>query len=126
MNKKGFTLTEIILVLTLLLSVSLTSIISVEKIQEKSKEKRLNELITDIENAADVYINENEVYLEELLESNENNKCVRVYVLQNEGYLKTDLINPVTNKRIPANLCVDVTNEDGVLNYNFKIQEDAN
>lgn len=121
-NKKGFTLVEILVVIVVLMSVTTGTIFGMQKIQESSEEKQLNEIITEIEEAADIYINMNPVYIEDLLNNPSTTKCTKVYILQNEGLLDVNLINPKTQKRIPGNLCVysKVVNGTIVNEFNFE------
>lgn len=121
-NKKGFTLTELLVVIVLLVSIAGTTIFGIDEIANNAKEKSLNELIKEIELATDLYINDNSVFSKSLLNGDINEKCTRVYVLQNEGYLDIDLKNPITNERIPGNLCVtSKLNSDGIIIHEFKL-----
>lgn len=118
-DKKGFTLTEILVVIVVLLSVTSGTVFGIQKIQEGAEEKQLKEIIDEIEEATDLYLNKNPLYLEDLLNNPTKVKCTRLYVLQNEGLLKINLINPKTNKRIPGNLCVNSKVVDGVIVSEF-------
>ncbi len=121
-NKKGFTLTELLVVITLLVTILGTSVFGIEEISKMSREKELEELEKRIESAADIYINNKEVYRMELLNGVVTEHCTRIYTLQNEGLLKLKLVNPITNELIPANLCVtSKLNEDGVIISEFEI-----
>ena len=120
-NKKGFTLTELLIVIVILVSITMGSIVGIDTIQKEIEEKQLDEMITEIEEAADVYINLNDVYVDQILNDNER-ICTKVYILQTEGLIKNDLINPVTNERIPANLCVYSYNNNGVIKSSFEIE----
>lgn len=120
-NNKGFTLTELLVVIVILLSVTSGTIFGLQKIQNNSEEKRLKELIKEIEMAADIYINSHPAYMEDLLNTNEK-KCIRLYVLQREGLVDINLVNPVTGQNIPANLCVySEKDADGVIENTFNI-----
>lgn len=123
MNKKGFTLTELLIVITLLVALTGTTVFGIEEISKKSKEKRLEELIKEIELAADVYINDNEVFRKSLLNGEIDEKCTRVYVLQSEGFLKTQLTNPLTGELLPGNLCViSKLNSEGIIENTFELK----
>lgn len=119
-NKKGFTLTELLVVIVILLALTSGTVFGIERIQHGSLEKQLEEIITEIEEATDVYLNTNPLYLQELLNNPNKERCTRVYILQNEGLVKTELINPLNNKRIPANLCVYSKVVNGVITHEFK------
>jgi len=122
-NKKGFTLVELLVVIVLLVVITGGSIFGIDEISENVREKRLEELLRQIEMAADVYYSNNEVHRSALLNGEVNSKCTRVYILQNEGLLKTDLINPTTNERIPGNLCVlSHLDENGVIVHEFNLE----
>lgn len=120
-NKKGFTLTELLIVIVIVVSISIGSIIGIDQVQKEISKNRLDELIIEIEEAADVYISLNDVYIDQILNDNES-ICTKIYILQSEGLLKGDLINPVNNERIPANLCVYSYNDNGVIKNSFEIQ----
>lgn len=122
-NKKGFTLTELLVVIVLLVAIAGTTIFGIDEIANNAKEKSLSELIKEIELATDLYINNNEVFSKALLNGDVKEKCTRVYVLQNEGYLEIDLKNPVTDERIPGNLCVtSKLNQDGIITHEFNLE----
>lgn len=121
-NKKGFTLIELLVVIALLVVVTGSTIFGIDEIGNKSKEKRLDDIKREIELAADIYITNNSFYREELLNKRITEKCTRVYTLQSEGLLNTNLTNPLTNERIPANLCViSKLNEEGIIVNSFDL-----
>lgn len=67
MNKKGFTLIEILMVLVILVSITVAGTFGIQSIQKKSEEKSLEELYSQILSAADVYLNENETFTTDIL-----------------------------------------------------------
>ncbi len=122
-NKKGFTLVELLVVIVLLVVITGGSILGIDEISESVREKRLEEVLRQIRLATDVYYSNNEVHRNALLNGEVESRCTRVYVLQNECLLKTDLINPTTNERIPGNLCVmSHLDENGVIVHEFDLQ----
>lgn len=123
-NKKGFTLTELLIVMVLLVLVAGTTIFGMDEISKKADERRLEELINEIELATDVYFTNNDVYTESLLNGETDIKCTRLYILQKEGLIDLELINPITKERIPANLCVySSVNESGVIEHKFELEQ---
>ena len=126
MNKKGFTLIEILMVLVILVSITVAGTFGIQSIQKKSEEKSLEELYSQILSAADVYLNENETFTTDILNKEVDEKCIRIYTLQNEGLLSTSLTNPVTKKLIPGNLCViSYLGEDGTIKNVFSESADT-
>ena len=126
MNKKGFTLIEILMVLVILVSITVAGTFGIQSIQKKSEEQALNELYSEILSAADVYLNENETFTTDILNKEVDEKCIRIYTLQNEGLLSTSLTNPVTKKLIPGNLCViSYLGEDGTIKNVFSESADT-
>lgn len=121
-NKNGFTLTEILVVISILVVVTTGTMFGMDEVAKKTNEKRLNDLIKEIELAADAYITDNDVYRKALLNGEITEKCTKIYVLQNANLLDTELINPITNERIPGNLCVYSTlNANGIIENNFSL-----
>ena len=119
-NKKGFTLTELLVVIVILVAVAGTTIFGMEEISKKSDEKSLREIEKQIKLATDVYLSNNDVYLKSLLNGEIEEKCTRLYVLENEGLLDINLTNPLTTEKIPGNLCViSKVNPDGVIEHTF-------
>lgn len=126
MNKKGFTLIEILMVLVILVTITVAGTFGIQSIQKKSEEKSLEELYSEILLAADVYLNENETFTTDLLNKEVDEKCIRIYTLQNEGLLSTSLTNHVTKKLIPGNLCViSYLSEDGTIKNSFDEEVDT-
>ena len=78
MNKKGFTLIEILMVLVILVAITVAGTFGIQSIQKKSEEQALNELYSEILLAADVYLNENETFATDLLNKEVDEKCIRI------------------------------------------------
>ncbi len=122
MNKKGFTLIEIMVVLVILVSLTIGGIFGINEIQNKSKDKALKELYTKVETAADVYLSMNEGYAIDLLNGKTDEKCLKLYTLQNESLLSRDLVNPYTNKKLDGDSCViSFLNEKGEIENNYEL-----
>jgi len=96
MNKKGYTLIEIIVVITLLAIIGTGTIIGGIRINKINKEKEREKLIDKIKVSADVY-STNTKYLSQL----ENNSYVYVPITEliDSGYLD-EVINPLTKEEI--------------------------
>lgn len=114
MNKKGFTLVELLAVLVLISLLMGLAIPGINKISSNMKKKSYNQKVKLIESAAVLWGQDNKTRLQ--TESNcikdENNQflpCCRITVnnLLTENYLDSDnnsgkVINPETNKDMKA------------------------
>ena len=107
MSKKGFTLVEITVVIAIVAFISTASIITFNQITDKVNNNELEDLITQIELATDVYFNVHTEYITQLYESDESDViCTRLYKLQQDGLIDMNLINPITDERISGTMCV--------------------
>ena len=121
-SKRGLTLIELLVTLTLILALTSVVLLSMDNVQKNSASKRLQELNEEIELASDVYLNMHGEITEKLLNGEEDSECVKIYKLIEEGLLRNELINPVTGERVPASLCVNVTVNDGVVESSFNLE----
>lgn len=107
MSKKGFTLVEITVVIAIVAFISTTSIITFNQITDKVNNNELEDLITQIELATDVYFNVHTEYITQLYESDGSDViCTRLYKLQQDALIDMNLINPITDERISGTMCV--------------------
>ena len=120
-NKKGFTLTELLVVIVIILALTTTTLLSMDQVQKNAAKKRLKELTKEIEVASDVYLNTHPEITTNILNGSVTSECVRIYTLQSVGLLGNNLKNPVDNSSIPANLCVNASLEDGVVVSHFEL-----
>lgn len=118
-NKKGFTLIELVAVVTLLAAITLVSVPSIVNTLKKNEEKEYKEFETVLKRATELYVERNRSLYPEL-----NNiggtVDVEAETLINEGYLKQSLKNPnnntpVTNYKV--NIKVD---NDQIFIYTVK------
>lgn len=124
MNKKGFTLTELLIVIVLLIVVMGSTILNMQKISEESRIKNLKRIKTQVELATKVYFNNTKVYEQSLLNGTSTEICTRLYVLENKDLIDIDLTDPMTGKRIPGNLCVmSRLNDEGIVEHHFEYIE---
>lgn len=91
MNKKGFTLVEILIVIAILAAISVTVGINMMNIKGQEKDKEYNTYIKNIENAGCLYVEINNI---------STNTFVNIDTLINAGLLRKDVINPKNNKKI--------------------------
>lgn len=93
MKTRGFTLIELIMVITLLGIIALIAVPTVNTVINNSKDKAYDEQITLIRNAAKNYMSRNSMELPS--QTSGSSKCVSIQTLKNEGYLANKSIeNP--------------------------------
>lgn len=96
MNRKGFTLIELIVTIALLAVVSIISFVSITNIINDSKEKNCNNLVKSIKSATKDYISDNR-YTDELYMPNGSIKT-EFNTSNISKYLNGDLVFPYDNK----------------------------
>ncbi len=96
MNRKGFTLIELIVTIALLAVVSIISFVSITSIINDSKEKNCNNLVKSIKSATKDYISDNR-YTDELYMTDGSIKT-EFNTSNISKYLNGDLVNPYDNK----------------------------
>lgn len=89
MNKKGFTIIEIIICISLLVVVGVGSFISIKVISKKQLVDKLNMISTKASEAAQVYIETNKNASNQLY-NNKNGVSLPLQLLVNEGYLSLE------------------------------------
>lgn len=117
MNRKGFTLVEIIMVIVILAILVLILAPNVFVLLNKNNEQSCNSLINNIESAAKIYVTNNKYKLGFSCDSEKN---ITLQTLIDSGDLTTDssgkIINPVTNNEIQ----LDTTTVKVIYNCNNK------
>ncbi len=86
MNKKGFTIIEIIICISLLVVISVGSFISIRVVNNKIKNDKLEKIQDRIMNAVEVYIDNNKTVKNQLYD-NRNGVVIPLNTLQNEGLI---------------------------------------
>ena len=119
--KKGFTLVELLGVFSIMAAVLLLSIPAVTNILTKSKESQYTSYKQDIYLATEAYVSSHrDLFLE--LKETDKLSYVRISTLLSSNYLKSTMINPLTNKKVmeEANNVVTVyMDAKGIYVYNY-------
>ena len=97
MKNKGFTLIEILGVVTILAVIMLIAVQQVTKMIKNSKEETYEKQLDAIVEAARLWGNE---HREELPQNNDETLIITISQLQQSGYLDEDLVNPETQEPI--------------------------
>jgi len=118
MNKKGFTLIEILGVMVLLGIVALIAVPTVNIVIKNSKKSALEQTISTLESAAYRYSNRND------LGYSSETQILDLNVLKEAGYIKNEeLINPVTDSKLAG--CIFYRWDENYKQYNFNYSEDC-
>ena len=127
MNKKGFTLVEVIVSLALLSLIGVAVGISLNKIFKDQEVKNYDEYVEKIKSSALLYAN-NTVDIINDLNSNYSYKVVTIKELVDKGYINKNLTNPKTKEKINQEDSVRIYyNEDYemIIDYPYINQNDA-
>lgn len=114
MNKKGFTLVELLAVIVILAVILTIAVPNMVKIINKSKEDTYNNQVTMIKNAADKYL-----LITENITWTTNTTTITVANLVSAGILDANPINPKTNKGMCGTITVTRTAEDGTYSFAY-------
>ncbi len=98
---KGFTLIEMLMVVSILALLSLFLIPNVMNLVNKNKIDSCNNTINSIKNAVNLYISDNRYDLDIDCSSN-TDKNVKIYLfdLIQNNYLKSPIINPINDEEL--------------------------
>jgi prepilin-type N-terminal cleavage/methylation domain-containing protein len=94
-QKNGFTIIELVVVMSILLLVTATSIVSYHRITTNYKEKEYERIVSDFEAAAEVYASMNNDIKDRVYSGN-GFATVTLKVLKDEGLVDDDATDPIT------------------------------
>ena len=98
MNKKGFTIIELIATIALLSIIAAISFISISSVLEQNKVNNCESLKMNITSASKEYISDNRYTY-----TDKNDKEVTLFRLVNNKYLTKTIVDPFSNKDIDTN-----------------------
>lgn len=120
MNRKGFTLIEVIVVIVIIVLLSLILIPNVMLFVSKNNKDMCYKLKDNIESAAKMYVNENKYELGFNCEGNSIE--IGLSTLIDAGKISSPVINPVTNKPVSNDVVkVEVKYDCGTKNFTYKV-----
>ena len=106
MNKHGFTLMELLVVVAIVAVVGVASSIAFTNIQSGTEEEELKNKYVEIQRAANLYLDLHNSDIEWFLE--DNIIYYKIGDLKAENYIGSDLSNPVTGENIDSNYFVKI------------------
>ncbi len=120
MNRKGFTLIEVIVVIVIIVLLSLILIPNVMLFVSKNNKDMCYKLKYNIESAAKMYVNENKYELGFNCEGNPIE--IGLSTLIDTGKISSPVINPVTNSPVSNDdVKVEVKYDCGTKNFTYKV-----
>ncbi len=120
MNRKGFTLIEVIVVIVIIVLLSLILIPNVMLFVSKNNKDMCYKLKDNIESAAKMYVNENKYELGFNCEGNPIE--IGLSTLIDTGKISSPVINPVTNSPVSNDdVKVEVKYDCGTKNFTYKV-----
>lgn len=120
LNRKGFTLIEVIVVIVIIVLLSLILIPNVMLFVSKNNKDMCYKLKDNIESAAKMYVNENKYELGFNCEGNPIE--IGLSTLIDTGKISSPVINPVTNKPVSNDdVKVEVKYDCGTKNFTYKV-----
>ena len=126
MNRRGFTLVEVLVVIAIIAILMLVLIPSTFTLINKNNEKSCNNMIKNIESSAKLYVTNNKYDLGFECNSPNNKKNITLQTLVNTGDLTTDstgkIINPVTEDEIPLTTEVEVTYNCSTKKFTYNVK----
>lgn len=117
MNKKAFTLVELIGVLVILSLLALIAVPAVLKVIKSAKQKTYDSNITMIKIAMEDWKNDNSNMLPNVGEK----IYLTVSQLKHDGKLSHELNNPLTEKSFPNDMLLTITNDHGGYVYSVDV-----
>ena len=101
MNKKGFTLVEILVSIGLLALLGSVIAISLNRVFKDNNIKNYNEYVEKVKSSAMLYVNNTVDIINDLNDS--SFKIITIGNLIDNGYLNDNLVNPNTNEKVGKN-----------------------
>ena len=119
MNRRGFTLVEVIIVIVIIVLLSLILIPNIMLFKSKNDKDMCNKLINNIESATKMYVNENKY--ESDFVCNET-KEISLSTLIDSGKISSPVINPIDNNDISnSDVKVEVKYDCGTKNFTYVV-----
>lgn len=119
MNKKGFTLAELMGVIILMALLALIIIPVVDTQIKEGKKEVYQEAIDAIKSSLDLFMTDKKL-------NNNESMTITLYQLKSLGYVELDLKNPTTGKFFPNDMKIIIKNENGIISYDINPDTGSN
>lgn len=114
MKKNGFTLVELLGVVTILVMLGLIIIPTINKVVSDNKVKLYNVQIKNIKSGASSFVSENVLSFDV---PNNGSIGIKLGKLKELGYVDNNITNPITREQFDDNLVIIITNSSNVYEY---------
>lgn len=114
MNKKGFTLIEILIVISLLAIITTSSFIAFRSVNENSKNNDYTRIVEEFKTTAEVYVDKNEELRKNIYNKEINYYDVTLNMLLKDGLIENDIVNPKTNKKFNYDSYIRISYNNGL------------
>lgn len=118
--KNGFTLIELLAVIIIVSVLSTIAFVTVDKAVKDGKNSLYQVQVSTIYDGANAWAVDNISFLNEQLNDKEFH-CIKLQVLQDNGYVEKDLIDPRNDKAFDSNLDIKIT--DTISGYSYSIDD---
>ena len=119
MNRKGFTLIEVIMVIAIIAILSIILAPNVMVLINKNNERSCEKMIDNIKSATKMYVNQNKYELG--FDCSGTPKEITLKTLVDAGYLGGELVNPINKEEISLESKVLVTYDCSVKGFKYKV-----
>lgn len=120
MNNKGYTLIEILMVVAIIAVLGLTATVGLNKVILNSKQNKYDQMISEIKEAANVYITIIEPDLNASLYV-DINETVTIEELQTALLLDENLKNPKDNSLVSGNVVITYNSSSESISYDINL-----
>lgn len=114
MNKKGFTLVELLGVVAILAMLGLVIVPVISNVLSDNKEKLYDVQINNIKSGASSFVAEN---IFDINISSGDSVGITLGDLKNLGYIDEDIKDPITRNNFSDDLAIVIANQSGVFTY---------
>lgn len=116
MKRNGFTLVELLGVVTILAMLGIIVVPTISKVISDNKRQLYDVQISNIKSGASNFVSEN-IFSDRLEISNNSSIGIRLGKLKELGYIDSDISNPITKNKFSDDMIIMITNHNNVFSY---------
>lgn len=124
MNKKGFTLAELIGVIVVLSLICLITVPAIASVLKTNKKSLCETQLKNVLAAAKSYASENLLSMPISDEEGKNTRTITIQDLIDNGYIEGNIQNPVTKEEFDPEIEITIKKKGKKLDFNFGTNEE--